>query len=82
MDDPLSILDGMVRKLLETADKALRVEINMSGLRIQRLEMASRAIEKICCGWIGFDLSIINRLQIRSESQQPEIDLCDAQRSH
>ena len=80
LDDLLAILNGMVRKLRETTDQALRVEISMFSLRIQRLEMASRAIKKTCGSWIGFDLSIKNRLQIGTESQKSNIDLCDALR--
>ena len=81
LDDLLSLLDGAVRKLLETTDQALRVEISIFSLRIQRLEMASGAIKKTCGSWIGFDLSIINRLQVRTEGQQSNIDLCDAMRN-
>ena len=57
LDDLLSMLDGAVRKLFETTDKALRVEISIPSLRIQRLVMAGRAIKKLAAAELVLTLA-------------------------
>ena len=71
LNNLFAILNGMVRTLSETTDKAQQVEIRVSSLRIQGPEMASRAIKKARGSWIGFNLRIKDHLA--SRVREPEV---------